>query len=60
MRLSPGMSTPSRRGIIWFVCFGNQAEFGSALFLFVARVFANDANDVLATHDLACFAQSFD
>ena len=33
---------------------------GSALFLFVARVFANDADDIFAAHDLAGFAHSFD
>jgi hypothetical protein len=37
-----------------------MAVCGSALFLFMARVFANDADDVLAAHNFARFAQSFD
>ena len=32
----------------------------SALPLFVARIFANDADDILALHDAAGFAKSFD
>jgi hypothetical protein len=33
---------------------------GSALALFVAGVFADDADDVLAFHDLAILTQAFD
>lgn len=33
---------------------------GSALFLFVTRVFADHADDVLAAHDFARFAEAFD
>ena len=54
MRLSPGMSTPSKRGMM--VVFWLS---GSALFLFVSRVFANDADDIVAANDFARFAQSF-
>jgi hypothetical protein len=32
----------------------------SALFLFVARVFADHADDILAAHDFARFAEAFD
>ena len=33
---------------------------GSALLLFVTRVFADYTHDVLASHDLAAFAQALD
>jgi hypothetical protein len=52
MRLSPGISTPNRRGMARFR--------ESALTLFVARVFANDAHDVLALDDFAILTQAFD
>ena len=51
MRLSPGISTPSKRGM---------AFFRSALALLVPRVLANHVHDVLALHDLAILAQAFD
>jgi hypothetical protein len=35
-------------------------RFLSALALLVARVFANDADDILAFHDFAILAQAFD
>jgi hypothetical protein len=37
-----------------------MAFFRSALALFVPGVFANDAHDVLAFHDLAILAQALD
>jgi hypothetical protein len=37
-----------------------QLFSGSALALFMARVFANDPNDVLAFDDFAILAQAFD
>ena len=52
--LSPGMSTPSKRGIFDFFLVA-----GLALFLFVARIFANHADDIVAANDFARFAQSF-
>ena len=51
MRLSPGISTPSKRGI---------GVLRSALTLLVPGVFANDAHDVFALHDFAILAQAFD
>ena len=54
MRLSPGLSTPSKRGIFDFFLVA-----GLALFLFVARIFANHADDIVAANDFARFAQSF-
>ena len=51
MRLSPGISTPSKRGM---------AISGSALALLVAWVFADHADDVLAFDDLAILAQALD
>ena len=60
--MSPGISTPSRRGILRNVQVQVQgaAWAGSALTLFVTGVFANDADDVFAFHDLAILAQAFD
>ena len=52
MRLSPGISTPNRRGMVRFQV--------SALALLVAGVFADDADDVLAFHDLAILTEAFD
>ena len=52
MRLSPGISTPSSRGIFLLV--------GLALPLLVARIFADDANDIFALYDAAAFAKAFD
>jgi len=51
IRLSPGISTPSKRGM---------AIFRSALTLLVAGVLANDAHDVLALDDFAILAEAFD
>jgi hypothetical protein len=36
-----------------------SAGDGSALFLFMTRVFANNADHVLSAHDFARFTQSF-
>jgi len=44
-----GISTPRRRGICVL-----------SLSLFVARVFANDAHDVVPPDDPATFAKAFD
>ena len=57
MRLSPGISTPSKRGInsVVKVLVGDV----SPLLLFVARVLTNDADDIFAAHNLTGFAQSF-
>ena len=57
MRLSPGMSTPSKRGMVLVVWV--WLPVGSALFLFMTRVFANNADHVLSAHDFARFTQSF-
>jgi hypothetical protein len=47
MRFSDGISTPNNRGI------------GLSLALFVARILADHAYDILALHDLASFTKSF-
>ena len=51
MRLSPGISTPRSRGII-------GCSLALALPLFMARVLADHADDVLALHDAAGFAEA--
>lgn len=57
MRLSPGISTPSKRGMVLVVWVSVLLE--SALFLFMTRVLANDADHILSAHDFARFTQSF-
>jgi hypothetical protein len=49
MRLSPGMSTPMMRGIIWLT-----------LTLFVPGIGADHPDHTLAPDDPAMLAQSFD
>ena len=56
MRLSPGISTPSRRGI---QVSGSVVSFGLTLALLVTSVLADDSDHVLPLHDSAVLADAF-
>jgi hypothetical protein len=56
MRFSAGISTPSSLGINVYV---DLSVAGLSLPLFVPGILADDADNVLALHDLARFTKSF-